>query len=101
MFILQSLRLLETFFASRMLSNMFEKIIKIRFEEYPTGSCIVRLTSDVKNSYQFELDRIAVSDIYQDKIEEQDPINTEEYANLFKDFGYSVEFIEPELTIEI
>jgi hypothetical protein len=80
---------------------MFEKIIKIRFEEYPTGSCIVRLTSDVKNSYQFELDRIAVSDIYQDKIEEQDPINTEEYAKLFKDFGYTVEFIEPELTIEI
>lgn len=80
---------------------MFEKIIKIRFEEYPTGSCIVRLTSDVKNSYQFELDRIAVADIYQDKIEEQDHINTEEYANLFKEFGYIVEVIEPELTIEI
>jgi hypothetical protein len=80
---------------------MFEKIIKIRFEEYPTGSCIVRLTSGVKNSYQFELDRIAVADIYQDQIEELPTINTEEYANLFKEFGYTVEFIESELTIEI
>lgn len=80
---------------------MFEKIINIRFEEYPTGSCIIRLSSDVKNSYQFELDRISVDRIYQDQIEELPTINTEEYANLFKEFGYTVEFIEPELTIEI
>lgn len=80
---------------------MFEKIIKVRCTHWPSNFCIVRLTSDVKNSYQFELDRIEVDQIYQDQIEELPTINTEEYANLFKEFGYTVEFIESELTIEI
>ena len=81
---------------------MFEKVIKIRFEEYPTGSCIVRLTSDVKNSYQFELDRIAVEEVSQNiMLKFGDYPNPEAYAQLFEGFGYTVEFIEPELTIEI
>lgn len=80
---------------------MFEKIIKIRFEDYPTGSCIVRLTSEVKNSYQFELDRTAVENCYNEFIEEQTSINPEAYAQLFEGFGYTVEVIEPEFTIEI
>jgi hypothetical protein len=80
---------------------MFEKTIKIRFEEHYAGTVIVRLSSSEKNSYQFELDRTAVENRYNELIEEQTHINTEEYAELFKEFGYTVEFIEPELTIEI
>lgn len=81
---------------------MFEKIIKIKDSEEFLGSCIVRLMSDVKNSYQFELDRIAVKEVYENIILKfGDYPNSEAYAQLFEGFGYTVEFIEPELTIEI
>lgn len=80
---------------------MFEKIIKIVDTAFDT-EIIVRVSSIEKNSYQFEVDRIAVEEVLENiMLKFGDYPNPESYAQLFEGFGYTVEFIEPELTIEI
>jgi hypothetical protein len=79
---------------------MFEKIIKLVDTAFDS-SVIIRVNSIEKNSYQFELDRTIIDDKYQDTIDSPEQVSAYDYVELFKQFGYTVEVIEPELTIEI
>lgn len=79
---------------------MFEKIIKIVDTAFDS-EIIVRLSSVEKNSYQFELDRTTIYHMYMSSLDITDQVSVYDYVELFKEFGYTVEFIESELTIEI
>lgn len=79
---------------------MFEKIIKIVDTAFDIET-VVRVSSAEKNSYQFELDRNTIYYKYADTIDTPEQVDVNDYIDLFKEFGYTVEVIEPELTIEI
>lgn len=79
---------------------MFEKIIKIVDTAFDS-EIIVRVSSIEKNSYQFELDKNTIYYKYADTIDIPEQVSVIDYVDLFKEFGYDVEVIEPELTIEI
>ena len=74
---------------------MFEKYIKVFFHCDNFGDCFAKISSETKNSYNWELDKTLLENWVTEYCEENHVLpNPQEYAEKFKDFGYTVEILD-------